>query len=394
MATTTPNLSLRRPEGPDTVNVDTDIAQNMTKIDNTFNNETPTTLGIGATADAGSSGRVAKADHAHGGPGFATPVSIGTANSDGVATTVSRSDHVHRGTQYLNHGPETFDINVGTTEDMIIQVPAVPLTCTLILRGRALVAGLTPAHTHTVTTGSESVTHVHPGNVYDTTALDPMTTSAGTSHNHGTSGTSSLTTAAGSSHTHSGTVNTGSNHTHSISDDGSHRHDLSADSSSAGKIQINVGSTAFNTMEYIQYAGTHGHGGVTGTEGSHTHGFSGGAEASHTHAMTLVADASHTHTVTLVDHDHAYTTNENSVGHTHSATTASTGSGGFTATSRPTSVTVTIDGTLRATITGSAGTDWNSSTDIQPYITTAVEHTIVFGCSTGGRLKAQVLMSF
>lgn len=44
MATTTPNLNLRRPEAADTVNVTTDIANNMTAIDTAVAARVPATL--------------------------------------------------------------------------------------------------------------------------------------------------------------------------------------------------------------------------------------------------------------------------------------------------------------------------------------------------------------
>lgn len=55
----------------------------------------PGSIAIGDTPALGSSNNAARADHRHGAPAFAAPVSIGTANGAGAAVTLPRSDHVH-----------------------------------------------------------------------------------------------------------------------------------------------------------------------------------------------------------------------------------------------------------------------------------------------------------
>lgn len=383
MATTSPRLLLRLPEGPDTVNVDTDLSANFTKIDNAFGAQTPTTLNLNDIADIGVVTKAALTDHIHGGLVSAVPSATGSANSEGVALTISRSDHVHQTKSvYLNHGPESFDINVGTTEDLVVQCPITPTAATLILRGRALVAGLLPAHTHTATTGNASAVHAHVVSLEEQALTG--TTAAGSSHGHAAS-----TNSAEAAHTHTGSTGTGSNHNHSINNSGTHNHSLSADNSAVGQIQIDAGHTTYNTNEYIEANGDHSHGGSVGNEGSHTHGFTTGGGSSHTHTPTIATEAAHTHTFTTNTHFHNISSTLSSGNlHTHDLTTASAGSGGFTATSRPATITVVINGTLRATVTGSAS-DWDSSTDILAYMTSPTT-TITLGCSTGGRLKAQV----
>lgn len=56
---------------------------------------TPGSIAIGDTVNAGAAATAARADHRHGAPSFAAPVSIGTANAAGAAATLPRSDHVH-----------------------------------------------------------------------------------------------------------------------------------------------------------------------------------------------------------------------------------------------------------------------------------------------------------
>lgn len=370
MADLTPNLALRRPAGPDVVNVVTDISNNMTKIDNTFAVEAPSNFSPVDAASAGSSGRVARADHKHGSAGFGVPVDIGTSNAAGVALTLSRSDHVHKGIQYLNHGPETFDINVGVIEDIIFYAPTTPISATLILRGRALVAGLLPAHTHTGTTSIESIPHAHTASSASNGG-EVLTSGNGGSHGHPGS-----TISNESAHTHSFTTGAGS----------SHNHVLTADTGSAGAIQIDVGNPGVSTNQYIT------------AEAAHTHGGTTNAGSSHTHTPTISTASDHTHSITTSNHQHNITVDANTTNHTHTFTSASTGVGGFIASTRPAGVTVTINGVDRTVALagpfGTSGTDWNqASLNILPYITTSGWHTIEFGCTTGGRLKSQILLS-
>lgn len=95
MATTTTNLSLRKPDPSDTVNVTLDISNNADLIDAKWAASSPTTQAIGDAASAGATLVVARADHRHGMPSFATPASVGAAISAGSAATIARSDHVH-----------------------------------------------------------------------------------------------------------------------------------------------------------------------------------------------------------------------------------------------------------------------------------------------------------
>lgn len=73
----------------------TDIANNMTLIDDAFASTAPGNSAVADTASAGSTLVAARADHRHGRENFGTPVGIGAANANGSATTVARSDHVH-----------------------------------------------------------------------------------------------------------------------------------------------------------------------------------------------------------------------------------------------------------------------------------------------------------
>jgi hypothetical protein len=63
MATTTTNLSLRKPEGTDNVSVTLDIANNMQTLDDKWASSTPNS--IGDTNTAGSALTVARSNHVH-----------------------------------------------------------------------------------------------------------------------------------------------------------------------------------------------------------------------------------------------------------------------------------------------------------------------------------------
>lgn len=372
MATTSPNLNLRLPDGPDTVNVTTDLSNNFTKIDNAFNTETPSTFNGNAIADAGTSGRVAKADHEHGGPGFAVPVSVGTANSEGVALTLSRSDHLHKATQYLSQ-QETFDLSPSVPEDMYVQVPATAITCTLILRGRVLVAGLLPAHSHTNSVGNQSANHNHAITDAAIASTTPTASGNGSSHDH-----TGSTSGTGSSH----------NHTITVATDGSHVHSLTVNDNSGGdSVDIDGGGIQLGSFDYVSVSGS-----------THSHSATNSAEAAHTHTLTIAADTTHQHTISSLPHTHTVTAGNQSANHNHTVTVDSAGSGGTTSATYPQGVTVSIDGTDRTTALGGpfgAASGWNGgSLNILPYISSVGEHYLIFGCSTAGKLKAQVLMSF
>lgn len=363
MSTTTTNLSLTKPDTSDLADI-ADINANMDALDTWFGSQAPGSITFGAAASAGSASRIARADHTHDTSGIAygVPVAVGASNSAGVATTLSRSDHVHQGSSYLNHGPETFDINAGVTEDIRVYVPESLSSATLVLRGRALVAGLVAAHTHSVTSNVTATTN--------------------------STGGESLTSGnASADHTHSATTGTGSaDHTHTttIASGGGHTHDIVGSGFPGNPSAIQVNSTAASQMSgYIYSEGSHDHGGATA---------SGGQSATHTHSVTTGGvSATHSHSVTTANHSHTVTVTNNAVN------SGSTGSGGFTASTRPAGVTVTIDGTDRTSALGGAfgtsGSDWDEqSLNVLAYINSVGWHTILLGCTTGGRLKAQVFM--
>ena len=387
MASTSPNLSLRLPEGSDTVDVTLDITNNMTKIDNTAGVESPQNFSPSDSASAGSSTRFAKADHKHGSAGFGAPVDVGTANSEGDSTSFARSNHVHKATPvWINH-IESFDIQNSGSEDVDFYAPSAPTAATLILRGRSLLPGLLPAHIHTVTIDNSTTNHTHSGTTDNDAGL---TVNSDGAHTH--SGSSVETESA---HTHPVTVNTGSNHNHGINSDGTHDHNLHVDSGSEGAIQIDVGAGYSSSGTHIDDGGSHSHGGNTQNEGSHTHGASSDAGAGHTHSLTIASDGSHNHSID--SHNHAFTSGNESVAHDHTGTISSTGSGGFTSTSIPNTVTVEINGVDRTSALGGPFGDtvsWNETAlNILPYITTSGFHTVTIGATTGGRLKVQILMS-
>ena len=89
-----------------------------------------------------------------------------------------------------------------------------------------------------------------------------------------------LTTAELASHTHTGPshTHTGPSHTHSISSDGSHTHAAGGFSSyqmQAGGNVIAAGSNAALSPQSMDAAGSHTHGGATGSEGTGTTGAGG-----------------------------------------------------------------------------------------------------------------------
>jgi hypothetical protein len=430
MSTTTVTLGLTKPAATDLALID-DINTNMDTLDAWFIAQSPGAVTLGSAAASGSSSRVARADHTHDttGLGYGTPVSVGAANASGAATTLARSDHVHKGATWLNHGPETFDLGVGITEDVMVYVPGNLTSATLVLRGRALVAGLLAAHTHTVTSNVTATGSSLSGGVETITSLGASAT-----HTHSVTSNVTATTGndSGTAHTHTGTSNGGSSHAHggSTSDaEAAHTHSLTIAFESNHDHPLLVNDNSLSPpMKVTATAGTgYSKTGAITSAGGHSHtGSSSGAGSSHSHPLTIAADTTHTHSYTTggpsAYHTHsvnvtnnAVTSGTESAAHTHSVTTSghthavlvsvvnnavtsgSTGSGGATASTRPAGVTVTIDGTDRTTLLGGAfgtsGSDWNNATlDILAYINSVGWHTITFGCSTSGRLKAQILM--
>lgn len=96
MATTTTNLGLRKPAGSDTVNVTTDISNNMDTIDSWFGVNTPSTQAMGDAAVMGAAAVVSRSDHKHAMPIFGTSTAAtSTVISHGASNNVARTDHVH-----------------------------------------------------------------------------------------------------------------------------------------------------------------------------------------------------------------------------------------------------------------------------------------------------------
>jgi hypothetical protein len=139
------------------------------------------------------------------------------------------------------------------------------------------------SHTHTFTSGTESVGHTHSG----------TTSAVSNDHTHSYSGN---TGGHSADHSHSGTTAGAGSHSHTM---------LSV---------VGGGNNFANSGPYTGGTGT------TSTVGDHAHNFStGGVSANHTHAFsgtTSGISANHTHTIT---------TGGVSASHTHSGTTASTG---------------------------------------------------------------------
>ncbi len=373
MSTSTTYLALTKPDTSDLALIG-DLNDNMDALDAKWSGIPPTTAVMSDSPDAGASTKVAFADHRHGMPGFGVPVALGGSNSEGSATTLARSDHVHQsGTiadGWFNHGPEMFDLEVANTEDMRVYVPSVPDTATLVLHGRALRAGLLAAHTHSTTSNvsasatSGSGSAVTSGNASADHTHTASTNTGGGSHTH---------SLASSAHTH--TVGA---HTHDVARNGdvtSPPWNFNLDSGSGTTVTSNlIGTTALTTDS----------GGASGSADStsvdHSHSLTtGGISATHSHDVTLSA---HVHSVTVVN---------------PAVTSTSAGSGGFTASTRPAGVTVTIDGTSRTVALagpwGASGADWDQeSINVLPYLQNPGWVTFQFGCTTGGRLKAQLIL--
>jgi hypothetical protein len=365
-------LSLIKPAVDDIVDI-ANINDNMDSLDSKWSGLAPTTAVMSDSPDAGASTKVSFADHRHGMPGFGVPVALGGSNQEGSATTVARSDHVHlSGTVadgWFNHGPETFDLEAANTEDMRVYVPSVPDTATLVLHGRALRAGLLAAHTHS-TTSNVSAT--------STTGTGSAVTSSDGSADH----THTATTGAvsgGGAHIHSGPA-----HTHTIA---AHTHDANRNadvSSPPWSFNLDAGAGTTVTSSLI--------GNTALTTDSSGTASSGSTGVDHTHSVTTGGvSANHNPQVTLSSHAHTINVTNNAV------VSTSIGSGGFTASTRPAGVTVTIDGTSRTVALagpwGSSGSDWDQEAiNVLPYLQSAGWHTFEFGGTTGGRLKAQLIL--
>lgn len=396
MATTTTNLSLTKPglsDSADIAVIDTDLDA----IDALWDATPPSALDPTATSSAGATTNVARADHAHGGPGFAAPVAVGTANATGVATTLVRSDHVHKAPLSILNHVEVFDVEAAVAEVVDVYVPSAFEWARLTLRGRAPRAGLlashdhagstavSATHAHTTTVGAESALHIHGG----TTQTESV------NHTHGfTTGTESAL------HTHTVTVgNEVEDHTHSITSDGTHHHALHVNALSNS---LQTSSTTFtNQTDLSVDAGAHTHGGATGLKSAkHTHaGTSATESAAHAHGGTTNTESAlHTHTYNTgtenATHDHVVTVAGGDHGHT--LTVTAQGVGGAVAASRPSSVSVTINGVDRTVALGGAfgasGADWaNVDLDVTTYLTAEAWNTISVQSATVGRLKVHVM---
>lgn len=138
------------------------------------------------------------------------------------------------------------------------------------------------SHTHTFTSGTESVGHTHSG----------TTSAVSNDHTHSFSGTS-------------GYMNQNASHSHSISDP-THNHYVPSGAAVSSSIRYETSGSKFDGGQYTSYSATGI--GIYATDTNHTHSFSG---------TTSGISANHTHTIT---------TGGVSTPHTHSGTTASTGS--------------------------------------------------------------------
>jgi hypothetical protein len=415
MATTTPNLELTKPELTDqalitVINNDLDIIDGLWTSTNTVN------VNLGGSGSAGSSSRVARADHVHGATGFGTPVSIGILNDSGVATTLARSDHVHAGSNNWTVISESIDLDAGTYDDVTFYLPTSPVQSIISIMGRLPKGGLVASHNHNIQSGTASGTttsntgHTHTftsdnGNVGHT----HTTTTGGDTGNHTHSGTSDGEAA----HTHGGTSNAGTAHAHGSQNSGSHYHDIKGDDPFSPPCAFVVidgtNGTQLPGNAYMYAAGTHNH--TIDSESSHTHTFTSLAGSNHTHGFTTGNQlATHTHTGVSDSqgsaHTHTGTSNGEVTAHTHDYSAAhthtsdSTGSGGYTTGTRPVINSILINGSERLTTVwggsiGTSGSDWNNhNKDISSYITSSGSNSITINSSTGGRVKIQLWVRF
>lgn len=137
------------------------------------------------------------------------------------------------------------------------------------------------SHTHTFTTGTESASHTHSG----------TTSAVSNDHTHSFSGT--------------GTAASNGAHTHTITDPG-HTHSVPSGGSVSSTIRYETSGTSFFNSQ---------------TTGSSTTGITIDSGGAHTHTVTVSGTTAGQST----GHTHTITTGNASVTHTHSGTTASTG---------------------------------------------------------------------
>lgn len=392
----TPNLLLNQPTTVDPALIG-DLNDNMDILDALWTATMPTDLDMEAAGAVGNQTDVARADHEHAGPGFAAPVSTTDgANAEGAATTLARSNHVHHAPpSWINHIEELI-LEAATADDVMVYVPSAFADATLTLRGRAPRAGLLAAHdhgaggstsadaagttdnqsgdhTHSATSGNASADHTHSVSVSDSTV----------DHTH------SFTTGNQSaSHTHSGTSSSNGSHEHTIATTGTPSNGLAYGAGGGSQSDVmDPGGSHDHTLTTGAQSASHTHSGTTGSHNTnHGHAASsGGHSATHTHSVTTGGvSATHNHTITAT--------------HSHDITVTEQGTGGQLTPTRPSGVTVTINGVDRTAALGggagfgSSGSDWNNADlDVAAYLTAEAWNTILVESTTVGRLKVHVM---
>lgn len=385
MATVTPNLGLRKPEGPDFVNVTTDIADNMQLIDNTFATSVPPAISITGTGTAGSATRVARADHNHAGPGFGTPVSVGTVNSSGSSSLVARADHVHAGglgTDFV--ALDTWwPLDPSGSDYAYFYLPSAASLAKLSLFGNAgRSSGPLPQHNHGVSTLSSNS---------GTTEIDHNHTFSSTTQTQSGDHTHSITVDSGGGHGHSGNSGAGGSHTHTGGSN-AHNHSFSRDGGASSppwraKLEAIAGTSTSSFLGdttvtvNIDSVSDHSHSLSIDAASGHTHtGSSGGVSANHSHNYSGTVSMD----ITLHYHD---------ITHTH--TTTNTGAQGYTTGYKwPQTVSILIDGVDRTVALGGpfgpSQADWSQfDLNVQPYLTAPGWHYISYSNTTGGgKLRA------
>lgn len=235
----------------------------------------------------------------------------------------------------FSHGPETFDLEPTLTDDLIFILPGSPTSLFLDLRGRAMRSGLVGAHAHTGSVASTDIGTKSSGN-------------------------------QSASHTHTGSTGNDGGHSHTTPN---HQHSVEVGGATSAPFKVTTTAGAGTLVStLIQVAAP-----TTDAAPTHAHGYTTGNQS-----------VSHSHDTAIGSHDHTPTIN-------------SAGSGGATANSRPAGVTVTIDGIDRTVALGgpwgAAGLDWNvAGLNILQYLADPLvgSHSLVFGCTGIGRLKAHV----
>lgn len=380
MATTTTNLGLRKPAGADVVNVTTDLSDNFDLIDAKWASTVAIDVNFGGASSAGSSLRVARADHIHGySAGFGVPVDIvGTANGSGVLSSFARSDHIHKDAHRWVCISESFIVGATIPDFMEFSLPTTPIEVKISAMGYIQAAGVLVTHSHiitsgggqTVTSGTHSDDHTH--------SATSGTVSA--DHTHSVS----VTNGGSHSHTQDAHTHTTVTHGHTIIRDnavGSPPWSVQMNSfggtNSSGLVQDAAALTMDSQNPAINSTSDHGHSAS-----------SGGISANHTHSVTTGGVSSnHTHQVTTTDHSH---------------TTDSQGTGtSVVSTIVPIMTSFVINSNERISNVFGAATIGNSSAlwtdhdnDATNYITASGVNRITFTCSTGGKLKLQVWVRF